>query len=111
MTTYIATTFSPAMLGKGVNASVKEISLADVKERLADCVSAVGHEITANVLTALLGCEVKFNRTNLTLRPGDSVICIIPNFRASESREFTQAEVEAAGYRCFHIKIRKDIHS
>ena len=97
------------MLGKGVNASVKEISLADVKQNLdtTNWISAVGHKITADILTALLGYEVKFNRTNLTLRPGDSVICIIPNFRASESREFSREEVEAAGYRCFHITVRQ----
>ena len=111
MTTYIATTFSPAMLGKGVNASVREISLVEAKKEMRknDWISAVGHENTANVLTALLGCEVKFSRMNLTLRPGDSVLCIIPNFRASESREFSREEVEAAGYRCFLIKTRGDL--
>ena len=104
---FLATTFSPAMLGTRVEASVKEISLAEVKERLGDYVSAVGHEITADILTALLNREVEFNRVNLSLRPGDEIICVIPNFRASEAREFTREEVEAAGYRCFLIKTRK----
>ena len=102
---YLTTTFSPAMLGKGINASVREISLIDVKQNL-DAInweSAVSHEITADILTALLGREVKFNRMNLTLGVGDNVVCVIPSFRASESREFTREEVEAAGYRCFYI--------
>jgi len=109
MTTYLATTFSPAMLGKRTKASVREISLVEAKKEMRknDWISAVGHENTANVLTALLGCEVKFNRVNLSLAAGDNVICIIPNFRASEAREFTRAEVEAAGYRCFYIKAQE----
>ena len=104
---FLATTFSPAMLGTRVEASVKEISLAEVKQELGNnWESAVSHEVTAHILTALLGCEVEFNRVNLSLAAGDSVICVIPSFRASEAREFSRAEVEAAGYRCFHIKTR-----
>jgi len=106
---FLATTFSPAMLGTRVEASVKEISLAEVKEelRLRNWVSAVSHEVTADILTVLLNREVEFNRVNLSLAAGDSVICVIPSFRASEAREFTREEVEAAGYRCFHIKTRE----
>ena len=109
MTTYLATTFSPAMMGKGIEASVKEISLADVKQELGNInwISAVSHEITAVILTALLGCEVKFNRANLTLGVGDDVICVIPSFRANMAREFSRKEVETAGYRCFHITVRQ----
>ena len=103
---YLTTTFSPAMLGKGINASVREISLVEAKKELGSTnwISAVGHEITAEILTVLLGCEVEFNRVNLSLAAGDEIICVIPSFRASEAREFTRDEVEAAGYRCFYIK-------
>jgi len=109
MTTYLTNTFSPAMLGRGVEATVKEITLAEVKEgiEVLNWTSAVGHEITAGVLTSLLGYEVKFNRVNLTLKAWDVVLCIIPSFRASEAREFTREEVEAAGYRCFLILTRR----
>ena len=108
-TTYLTTAFSPNMLSSGTMALIKETSLDKVKDNLnkINWTSAVGHEITANVLTALLGCEVKFNRTNLTLGVGDDVICVIPSFRANMAREFTREEVEAAGYRCFHIKTRE----
>jgi hypothetical protein len=108
MSIYLTTTFSPAMLGK-VEATVKEISLDQVKEGLEvlNWTSAVGHETTADVLSALLGCEVKFNRVNLVLEAGDRLFCVIPNFRANVAREFSREEVEAAGYRCFLVLTRR----
>lgn len=103
---YLCSTFSPAMLKSGVSARVAEVGLQDVKEYiLRGCDSAVGHEVTAHVLTVLLGFDVPFARVNLTLGIGDEVMCVIPNFRAPEAREFTRNEVELAGYRCFHVVV------
>lgn len=96
---YLTTTFSPSMLGKDRRAFIEEISLDEVPHGL---VSAVGHEVTAQVLSALLGQEVSFNRVNLTLNKGDEVYAVIPNFRPGESREFSADEVRSAGYRVFH---------
>jgi len=105
---YLTTTFSPAMLGK-VEATVKEISLDQVKEGLEvlNWTSAVGHEATAEVLSVILNRKVEFNRANLTLEAGDRIFCVIPNFRANVAREFSREEVEAAGYRCFLILTRR----
>lgn len=105
MAKYLAVTFSPAMLTPGASAVVEEAALADVQAASSELVSAVGHEVTAAILSALLGQEVAFNRVNLTLRPGDEVYCIIPRFRAEVAREFTREEVEAAGFRCFRIRV------
>lgn len=101
---YLTNTFSPAMLSRDGGATVQEINLAQAINEIANgYTSAISHEVTASVLSALIGQAVNFNRVNLNLNPGDRVVCIIPNFRASEAREFTLAEVEGAGYRCFLV--------
>lgn len=133
MTKFLATTFSPTMVQHDRDFSAKEISLSEAQEALrGSCpvcgspdrrdegagaarhccapfvpgfTSAVGHEVTARVLTALLGFHVPFNRANLSLDDGDTVICVIPSFRANEAREFSREEVEAAGFRCFEITV------
>jgi hypothetical protein len=108
MATYLTTTFSPMMLGGGVAGYVREITLAQAKKILQDpFVSAVGHEVTAEVLSVLLDRQVEFNRLNLVLKSGDQLICIIPKFRAEQAREFTKDEVEAAGYRCFQVLVAR----
>jgi hypothetical protein len=68
-------------------------------------VSAVSHEVTASILSALLGFPVPFNRVNLLLGRGDVVYCLIPSFRAEVAREFTRKEIEDAGIRIFRIAI------
>ena len=102
--TTFATTFSAMMLS-GCKAVVKEITLQQVKDELAVSAwsSAVGHETTALVLTALMQFEVKFNRANVALKKGDVLLVVTPNFRASEAREFTFDEVNKAGFRCFKV--------
>ena len=107
---YLATTFSPAMLRPGRAAQVIELTLDELREGLAsnDWQSAVGHEVTAAVLSALLGCHVPFARINVSLDEGDALWCVIPSFRAAEAREFTRQEVEAAGYRCFVVAVGED---
>ena len=99
---YIANTFSPMMLRENEWAEVTPIDLDEIPSGLT---SVVSHEITARVLSTLLGEEVQFNRTNLSLKLGDTLYCVIPNFRAQEAREFTHEEVSEAGYRCFQIRI------
>lgn len=97
---YLATTFSPAMLSPGTSANVVECDLADIP---AGLYSIVGHEVTAAVLTALLGEPVTFRRASVALAAGDGLFVVVPNFRAAEAREFTRGEVEAAGFRCFVV--------
>ena len=99
---FLTNTFSPLMLKVGTRAEVRECTLAEIP---ADIESAVGHEVTAKVISALLGQEVKFKRVNIALSAGDEVFCIAPNFRAEVAREFTKEEVEAAKFRCFHIAV------
>jgi hypothetical protein len=105
---YVGNTFSPMMLAKGdiTRASVCEITLTRAKALLVRneyFVPCISHENTAPVVSALLGVNIIFSRVNISLENGDTLLCIIPAFRATEAREFTVEEVEAAGYRCFLV--------
>jgi hypothetical protein len=68
---YLTNAFSLGMLPSPVDCmfAAKEVSAAEVKFET----SAVGHKATADVLKTLLGREVAFNRTAVTLKPGDIV--------------------------------------
>lgn len=104
---FLTNTFSPAMLQAGASFQGYEIpTLEEVKKHLPGIVSAVSHEVTASILSSLLNTAIPFNRVNLSLKPGDTVVCIIPTFRAQEAREFTFEEVFQAGYRTFIINIK-----
>ena len=108
MATYLSTTFSPMMLGGGVAGYVREITLAQAQDILQDkFTSAVGHEVTAEILSVLLDRKIEYNRVNLVLKSGDQVVCVIPRFRAEQAREFTKEEVETAGYRCFQVLVAR----
>ena len=101
---YLGNTFSPMMLGKGVKAEVVEVGLSEFPTYFSPSQSVISHEVTAAVISVILGQPVPFNRVNLTLEAGDRLYCIVPNFRATEAREFSREEVESAGYRAFLVK-------
>ena len=108
MTTYITTTFTPAMMdGNGSVAMMKEISLEKAKEimGLHEWKSAVSHENTAELLSRKLSMDIAFNRVNISLDAGDTVICIIPAFRTNVAREFTDEEIRNAEFRAFVVNI------
>jgi hypothetical protein len=106
---FLTTTFSPAMTAPGHVGFFAEYPIEGIRQKVRDgeVISAVGHEITAKVLSALLGAKVEFSRVNLSLKDGDTLYCVIPAFRAAESREFTREEVEKAGFRSFVIEIQE----
>ena len=99
---YLANTFSPAMVAEHCQAVVDSCPLEDVPP---DTMSIVSHEVTAKILSTLLGRRVDCNRINVVLQSGDELYCVIPNFRASESREFTRKEIEDSGFRCWYVRI------
>lgn len=104
MERFLTNTFSPMMIASGSSARVDEITLAEATRTSNGATSAVGHEVTAGILSALLQKEVPTNRVNLSVREG-IIISIIPSFRASEAREFTFSEVSEAGFRCFRVTV------
>jgi len=111
MRTYLTTTFSPAMLAPGASCTIHEVSLSDTIHTLntldaarIDVESAVGHEVTAQILGRLLGRCVVFNRQNLSVE-NSRILAIVPGFRTDSAREFTLAEIEAAPWRFFDIRV------
>ena len=105
---YVASTFSPAMVEKFTPFFGEEVSLSEARGILdsrPEFVSAVSHEVTAPIVSALLQVEIPFNRVNLSLQWGDEVLCVIPKFRDTIAREFTFEEVSSAGYRIFWVRV------
>ena len=109
---YIANTFSPMMMHKGptTTALLAEVPLYHIQNLVQkyEVTSIISHELTAPVISALVGKTFACNRVNVELKADDVLLCVIPAFRATEAREFTEEEVRTAGYRCFVIGVRQD---
>lgn len=101
---YLTSTFSPKMIKEG-RFEGDPISLQKAMSLAVNAKSFVGHEVTAKILSALLKQSVAFNRADVAAVPGDVIISITPDFRASEAREFSHDEVLQAGFVAFQIFI------
>ncbi|MFZ8861644.1 MAG: STIV orfB116 family protein [Thermocrinis sp.] len=101
MTTFIANAFSISMLHPlpptGRTVKVRPVSLEEVKSLLreGEFTSAVGHESTARVMSALLGVEIAPNRAAVSLSPGDRLIVFQLAVRLPEGAILTADEVLA----------------
>lgn len=104
---FLTNTFSPMMLSEGTEARVRGINPQVALRSLQDetMTSAISHEVTARVFSALAGREIQFSRVNLQLRAGDQLLVIIPSFRATEAREFTLEEVTSSPVRAFWVEV------
>lgn len=107
MNTYLTNTFSPRMLRTGASAYVSGLSPREAMgmacaPNIVDCIS---HDVTASIFSGLLGRKVEHTRVDLSLEPGDQLICLIPNFRANEAREFTYDEVASSGVLAYLIQV------
>lgn len=70
---YLGNAFSLQMLSLDEETNVKVTPVTAAEVAQAGFKSVVGHEDTANVLTALLGVEVAFNRESVRLEAGDEL--------------------------------------
>lgn len=70
----ILNAFSLAMIATPASIDVADVSLDRAKELAAGAESAVGHADTAAIFSGQLGCEVAFNRANVTLARGDRAL-------------------------------------
>ena len=72
---YILNSFSLNMIGNfPALLAVEEISRGEAVRLAKTETSAVGHEDTAKIFSAVLGVEVPMNRTSLSLRSGDEAL-------------------------------------
>ena len=60
--------------------------------------SAVGHQSTAEVLTDLLGVEIRANRITVEPVPGDRFLCFKLNARPPEGAILDRETLEGLGY-------------
>lgn len=114
-------TFSPRMIQKGCTFVGKEISFQQLKKEVTDpwywkktdtspkrwltTTSAISHENTAGIISTLLECKIPFKRENVSLGHGDVAHVLIPNFRATEAREFSTEEILEAGMTCYKVRV------
>ena len=114
-------TFSPRMVESGMTFVGKEITFAQLKEettrpwcwkktsetpeRWLTTTSAISHENTAGIISTLLECKIPFKRENVSLGHGDVAHVLIPNFRATESREFSTEEILEAGMTFYKVRV------
>jgi hypothetical protein len=112
MARIVATTFSPSMLPEGGHAEIKEVSENSFQQLLeiAPFTSAVGHKITANILSQKFDVDIQFNRIDVTITSRDILLVAVPQFRAEASREFTEEEVQNAPFRYFVVWLKREAH-
>jgi len=63
--------------------------------RRGDFVSAVGHASTAELMSAVLGVDIKFNRVAITMAPGDQALVFRLLIRPEEGRLLSSEELSA----------------
>ncbi len=96
MRNIVSNAFSVNMLKEITLLSFIPASLSDVKFFLeeGELYSIIGHKATADLLTAKLGVEIKYNRENYIKRKDDRIIVCLPNKRLDEGQVLTRAEIE-----------------
>lgn len=70
---FVTNAFSLQMVNGNCKVAIKDIPVNEVIDRLKaeDWVSSMGHQDVANVASDMLGMEVRYNRSNISLREGD----------------------------------------
>jgi hypothetical protein len=103
---YIANAFSLGMLPGEVYLRVKEIDAQTTSEILKSqqFISAIGHESTAKLLTALLGVEVPYNRIQVRLQKGDRLVFQLLT-RLEEGRVLDEDELRRLPHKFYIVEV------
>ena len=107
---YIANAFSINMLsllpGEKATVNIARITLEFARQLVqAPFESAVGHEATAQLLTAQLGVEVPYNRVSISLAPGDTLIVAVPATRLPEGKVLSLEELQSLPVHYFLVTV------
>jgi hypothetical protein len=104
---YIANAFSLGMLPGEVYLRVKEIDAQTTSEILKSqqFISAVGHESTAKLLTALLGVEIPYNRNQVRLQKGDRLLVFQLLTRLEEGRVLDEDELRRLPHKFYIVEV------
>ncbi|MFZ8788033.1 STIV orfB116 family protein [Thermocrinis sp.] len=100
MAVFLSNSFSLGMLvvspEQPLTLRVRALTLEEAKSLLREgFISAVGHQSTAEILSVLLGVEVPFNRTAITMRAGDALVVFQLRIRLQEGQILSAEEVKA----------------
>ena len=89
--------------------SLRDISLEEARKLAIDnrdnLLSAVGHQSTADILTTLLGVEIKMNRINFVQEQHQEALVFKLLGRPEEGKILTLSEIEGIGYK-FQVLIK-----
>ena len=96
----------PVALDGPHTVAVRPVTPEDARSILGEgFVSAVGHEGTAQVLSALLGIVVPPNRIAVEMRPGDEAVHLAITARLPEGRVLTAEELAGIPYQLVHSRV------
>ena len=96
MRTVIANAFSLNMLKNDCVLTCMQIDEETVKEYIKNGFhSVIGHQGTAELLTAKLGFNINYNRENYKKEKDDQIVVCLPNSRLNEGQTLTREELEA----------------
>jgi hypothetical protein len=92
------------------NYSLKKITLEDAKTLVKNTPyqSAIGHQSTADILTSLLGVEVKLNRIQYEQKEFETALVFKLKGRPEEGKILSVKEIENIGYEFFTLYRRGD---
>ena len=97
---YLTSAFSGSMLPESGMLEWKTIPLGEVKQMLksrcdeGDCVIAIGHPSTAELLSSMLDMEITANRIPIHLNKGDEVIVFQLTTRLPEGKVLSKEEID-----------------
>ncbi len=106
---FLVNAFSPNML----NAEEAQIHIKKIDVEIARAlihqkkiISYIGHPITVQILSILLGIPVEVNRSQLKVEKGELIIFIL-NGRLPEGQVITSTEeINKIGYTLWYVEIR-----
>jgi hypothetical protein len=109
---YISNAFSPNMLplevGQSITVKITKVTAdaaAEIVAKAAEFISAVGHEGTAQLLSAQLHLHVPVNRISITLAPDDKLVIALPTQRLPEGKVLSYEELVAVPVAYYLIEL------
>jgi hypothetical protein len=104
----LSTGYIPVQMEKWKKVIVVQriVGLSEARRLLENgFISAVGHQSTAEIISAVLGIYVPYNRQSVYLEPSDEAVCFILKTRPPEGRVLSIEEIEQIGYYFIHARV------
>ncbi|MEO0275031.1 MAG: DUF1874 domain-containing protein [candidate division WOR-3 bacterium] len=105
---YVGNSFSLNMVHRrSCKIHIEEIGINEAKGLLRDkeFTSCVGHESTAELVSSLLGIEVRANRIPITLEVGDTLVVFQITSRLPEGKILSLEELKNLQYRIVKVEV------